>query len=91
MVLTHAEQQVTAYPTQAYTTTRLLVGTCLPAVECLKDGLTQIGATGFFKAKPKLQIEAKEMAEGGLSEVEQRCLQELGLAAGALKVELLLT
>jgi hypothetical protein len=87
MVLVHGGQNITVHPAQPYTTTRLLVGTFLPAVDCLKDGLKKIGATGLFKSKPILHIQACEMAEGGLSEVEQRCLIEMGFAAGARKVE----
>jgi hypothetical protein len=87
MVLIHGGKNITVQPSQPYTTTRLLVGTFLPAVDCLKGGLKQIGATGIFKSKPILYIQAQEMTEGGLSEVEQRCLNELGFAAGARKVE----
>ncbi|GAB2902420.1 hypothetical protein GCM10027180_35900 [Microbulbifer echini] len=82
-------QNVVVKPIQPYTTTRLLVGTFLLAVECLKGGLKEIGATGLFKPKPILHLEAKEMSEGGLSEVEQRCLGEMAYAAGARKVEFL--
>ncbi|MCO1336785.1 hypothetical protein MO867_20875, partial [Microbulbifer sp. OS29] len=87
MVLIHRGENVTVEPIQPYTTTRLLVGTFLPAVECLKSGLREIGATGLFKSKPILHLEVKEMSEGGLSEVEQRCLNEMAYAAGARKVE----
>jgi hypothetical protein len=71
-----------------FTTTRLLVGTFMPAVECLKEGLAKIGATGFLKGKPKLLILPQIMSEGGLSEIEERCLLEVGLSAGAGKAEI---
>lgn len=87
MVISYKQKTVTVYPKEPYSTSRLLVGTFSPAEECLKDGLQQIGAVGLFKLiKPTLNIKAKELCEGGLSEVEQRCLNELGFASGARKV-----
>lgn len=88
MVLIHGSRSITARPIEPYCTTRLLVGTYFPAVECLKEGLKQIGATGFFKSKPMLHLQPREMIEGGLSEVEQRFLNEMAFAAGARKVEI---
>jgi hypothetical protein len=87
MVLVHGGQNFTVNPDEPYTTTRLLVGTFLPAVGCLKEGLKKMGAIGLFKSKPVLHLDVREMSEGGLSEVEQRCLTEMGFAAGARKVE----
>lgn len=87
MVLTEATKVVTVRPHRPYVTRRLLVGSFDPAVDCLKQGLAELGAVGLFKSKPKLQIHAREMSEDGLSEVEQRCLTELGYAAGAGKVD----
>jgi rod shape-determining protein MreB and related proteins len=65
-----------------------LVGSFLPAVECLKAGLSKVGATGFLKGKPKLLILPQAMTEGGLSEIEERCLLEVALSAGAGKAEI---
>ncbi|MCQ4265566.1 hypothetical protein NAU80_22300, partial [Pseudomonas stutzeri] len=87
MVLTVNGKTITVEPTTPFTTTRLLVGTFMPAVECLKEGLSKVGATGIFKGKPKLLILPMAMAENGLSEVEERCLLEVGHSAGAGKVE----
>ena len=87
MILSQGANIATVHPSQPYTTTRLLVGTFEPAVFCLKEGLKKIGATGFLKKSPRLLISPQEMCEGGLSEVETRCLTEMGLAAGARKVE----
>ena len=87
MVLLHGSIVATVHPKIPYSIRRLLVGTFDPAVSCLKEGLKEIGATGFFKSSPRLFIEPKEMCEGGLSEVELRCLTEMGLAAGARAVE----
>lgn len=87
IVLSSEGNTVTVLPESPFTTTRLLVGTFMPAVTCMKKGLIQIGAGGFFKTKPKLIIIPRAMTEGGLSEVEERCLLELGLSSGANKVE----
>ncbi len=87
MVLRSSKNSVTIKPETSYVTTRLLVGTFQPAVVCLKSGLEQLGAFGFFTSKPTLTIYPKELVEGGLSEVEERCLMEMGYSAGAKKVE----
>jgi len=86
--LTMNGNRITTYPDEPFTTTRLLVGTFMPAVTCLKKGLKEIGATGLLRlSRPTLRIYAREMCEGGLSEVEERCLLEVGHTAGAAKVK----
>ncbi len=87
IVLTANEKIVTVLPAEPFTTTRMLVGTFMPAVDCMKDGLSKVGATGFFKKKPLLLIYPRIMTEGGLSEIEERSLLEVGHSAGAGKVE----
>ncbi|WP_229800805.1 hypothetical protein [Vreelandella hamiltonii] len=87
IVFTANNNTVVVEPKEPFTTTRLLVGTFMPAVECMKEGLAKVGAKGLFKRKPKLLIYPRAMTEGGLSEVEERCLLEVGHAAGAGKVE----
>lgn len=42
----------------------------------------------FLNAAPKLLIQPLERLEGGLSQVEQRILMELGMGAGARKLAL---
>lgn len=91
MVLTANGNTVNVEPSKPFTSTRLLVGTFMPAVECLKEGLSKVGATGFLKEKPKLLILPQAMTEGGLSEIEERCLLEVGLSAGAGKAEIRIT
>lgn len=87
MILVCGDKNLSVCPIEPYSTIRLLVGTFMPAVECLKGGLKQIGATGLFKSKPTLHIKACDLTEGGLSEIEKRCLHDVGLSAGAGKVE----
>ncbi|MFT5709054.1 MAG: rod shape-determining protein MreB [Oceanospirillaceae bacterium] len=88
IVLSANGNTVTVLPDMPFTTTRMLVGTFMPAVNCMKEGLSKLGATGFLKMKPKLIIYPKAMIEGGLSEIEERCLLEIGHCAGAAKVEI---
>ncbi len=88
IVLSADGKTVTILPVIPFTTTRMLVGTFMPAVDCMKEGLTKIGATGLFKKKPKLLIYPQTMTEGGLSEIEESCLLEVGHSAGAGKVEI---
>ena len=90
MVLKTEGKSITVKPEEQYYSSRLLVGTFQPAVNCLKKGLEEIGSSGFFSPKPTLTICAKEMADGGLSEIEERCFQELGHTVGAKKVEVTL-
>ncbi len=79
-------KSATVRPPVPYVGRRILVGSFQPAVDCLRDALNEIGAAGILK-KPALRIQAMEMNEGGLSEVEERCLREVGLAVGARSVE----
>lgn len=90
MILISEGKAITVYPPKPYTTTRLIVGTFMPAVICLKSGLKQLGASPWypFSRSPKLQLKIKEMADGGLSQVEERCLIEMGKQAGTGKLKL---
>lgn len=90
IVLTMDGKTIDSYPDEPFTTTRLIVGTFMPAVNCLKKGLKELGAAGFLKlSRPTLQIYAREMCEDGLSEVEERCLLEVGHSAMAAKVKVI--
>jgi hypothetical protein len=80
-------KSATVRPSVPYAGQRILVGSFQPAVDCLRQALEAIGASGALKRKPALQIQAMEMNEGGLSEVEEQCLREVGLTVGARSVE----
>ncbi|GGY82671.1 hypothetical protein GCM10011613_29390 [Cellvibrio zantedeschiae] len=75
-------------PDTSFTTSRLLVGTFAPAVQCLKQAIKSSKSTSWLGASPCLLIQPMEMNEGGLSEIEDRVFRELGLGAGARKVVL---
>jgi hypothetical protein len=71
-----------------FTTTRLLVGEFEQAATVLKKAIAQVysGENKLFLPSPIVIIQPMAMSEGGLSPVEERCLQELALSAGARKV-----
>ena len=69
-----------------FTTTRLLVGRFGAAELALKKAFKQVFAGRLFAVSPQVVIQPMEMAEGGLSEIEDRVLRELAIAAGARKV-----
>lgn len=73
-------------PDIAFTTTRLLIGTFTPAVQCLMRALRSSTSNSWFKSKPVLLLQPMEMHDGGLSEIEDRVLRECALGAGARKV-----
>jgi hypothetical protein len=75
----------TVVASKPFTTTRLLVGQFVAASEILKGALGQIGEGRFLALSPSVVIHPTEMVDGGLSEVEERTLQELAIAAGARK------
>jgi hypothetical protein len=69
---------------------RLLVADFAAAQQLLQRGLNQILPKRFLRIrrKPQLLIQPLEHLEGGLSQVEERILLELGLGCGARKVRL---
>ena len=70
-----------------FSTQRLLVGEFRVAEDLLKRAVKEVSRRGFFSVGPHVVIHPMEMVEGGLSEVEQRLLQEFAIgAARASKV-----
>ncbi len=76
-------------PTSPFTTERLLVGDFASAEECLKRAFKEMRVRSFFGlVYPDVLMCQKEMHEGGLSLVERRVLNELGMSAGGKRVEI---
>jgi len=73
-------------PDTPFTSTRLLVGNFAPAMQCLKQAIKSSQSNSWLSGGIRLLIQPMEMYEGGLCEVEERVLRELGLGAGARKV-----
>lgn len=71
-----------------FTTTRLLVGEFKVAEELLTRLVKEVKSSGLFSTQPRLLIQPLEMTEGGLAQVEERVLLELGAGAGARHVKL---
>jgi len=69
-----------------FTTTRLLVGQFEVAESLLRKAIQEIGSGGLFKVSPVVVIHPMEMAEGCLSEVEERVYRELAMSTGARSV-----
>ncbi len=63
---------------------RMLVGNFTMAQECLKSALSEARGSGFALTTQVL-IHPLEKLEGGLTQVEERLLQELALGARASK------
>lgn len=69
---------------------RLLVADFAAAEHLLQRAIGQLLPTRFMRLSlpPQLLIQPLERLEGGLSQVEERILLELGLGSGARKVRL---
>lgn len=92
MVLDNGTKQITVYPEPPYSSNRLLVGSFSAAEMCLKKALKQLNTKKWYQLRPNpnIDIHVKEMADDGLSEVEERVLLELGKRTGARKVDIIL-
>lgn len=67
---------------------RMLVGHFQLAEKLLQAGLKKAYAGSFLPPRPVLIMHPKEMLEGGLTDIEERVLRELGLGAGAREVKI---
>ena len=75
----------TAVALTPFTTTRLLIGQFVAAEEALKAALKQIATGRLFTPAHSVVMHPLAMVEGGLSEIEERTLQEVAIGAGAGK------
>ena len=69
-----------------FSSNRMLVGNFTNATSLLKNEVKKNIKRSWFTPSPLILIHAAEMAEGGLSEVEERAIRELAAEAGARKV-----
>ena len=76
-------KKVSVVAEKPFTTTRLLVGQFTEAERALKEGMKQFQEGNWLSFNPVMLIQPMEKAERGLSQVEERILQELALGAGA--------
>lgn len=73
---------------EAFSTTRLLVGDFHPAEKCLSELLRELLGGPMRYVAPRVVIHQTEMAENGLSPVEERVLLELAYGAGAYTAQI---
>ena len=78
-------QEAQGIPEVPFSTTRLLVGHFESAERTLKSAIAQVGGSSFL-VSPNVLMHPLEMAEGGLSQIEERVFHELAVGAGAKKV-----
>ena len=80
------KKEVTVSALEPFTTQRLLVGEFSTAKRYLEQGVKKVYEGRWFSVAPVMVIQALEMTEGGLSEVEERILRELAVSVGARRV-----
>lgn len=68
---------------EPFTSDRLLIGNFDSAERTLKTGLKKVYQRSFLLVSPFVVIHPLENIDGGLSQVEERLLIELSMAAGA--------
>ena len=80
MVVSNGIQEVEVRSSAPFSTERLLVGNFDSAWACAETAEKKLSIKGWFKNKPTVVVEPKEMIEGGLCQVEERVLMELACA-----------
>lgn len=90
LVLRHLQKNLDleARADPPYTTPRLLVGQFDTADRLLKDTFRHILHKTWLSPSPLILMHPMEMVEGGLSQVEERVIHELGYGVGGNKVVL---
>lgn len=66
---------------------RMVIGDFAVAEALLQAGVKEIWPRRLLQTRPELIFHPREIIEGGLTTIEERVLQELGLGAGAMQVK----
>jgi rod shape-determining protein MreB len=90
MEVINLKDGTTAIGVMPFTTHRLLVGELAVAAELLRKLLKEVKAGGLLAKPVRMLIQPLALVEGGLSSVEERVLLELGAAARARDVRIVL-
>ena len=69
-----------------FTTERMLVGNFTAAEQTLKAAVKEVVTGRIIRTRPRVLIQPLELIEGGLSQIEERALYELGIGAGGSRV-----
>lgn len=90
--LRHIEsaKEIDVNAAEPYTSQRLLVGNFAVAETLLRKALKEFIGGKLFALSPTMLIHPMEKIDGGLSQIEERALLELGLGAGARKTKVYL-
>lgn len=72
----------------AFSHPRSLIGQFVEGQQALTRALAKAYPTKLLTRRPRMVIHAKELIEGGLTQIEERALMEMGLGAGAVKVKI---
>jgi len=67
---------------------RSLIGQFQEGELALARALAKAYPTKLLTRRPRMVIHAKELLDGGLTQIEERALMEMGLGAGAMKVKI---
>lgn len=76
---------VEKHSSNSFSHPRVLIGNFTEADLIIKSALSEVKSTGFLKVMYVL-IQPMEKNEGGLTQIENRVLQELAIGAGATTV-----
>ena len=76
----------TVLAAKPFSSNRMLVANFTNATALLRNEIKKNIKKSWFTPSPLILIHAAEMAEGGLSEVEERAIRELAADAGARKI-----
>jgi len=80
------DKEVSVSASKPFTTDRLLIGNFDSAEKTLKSGIKKVYKRSFLLVSPFVVIQPLDKIDGGLSQVEERLLTELSMAAGAQNV-----
>jgi len=80
------EKEATFNSEQPFSTNRQLIGQFELAKKLLKRAVKEISKGSIFAPSPEVLIQPLELIEEGLSQVEERALEEVAIGAGASKV-----
>lgn len=79
------ESFIVIKPSKPFTTERLLIGEFSEAESALKEGMKKLHYGRWAATSPIVVIHPMDKTNGGLSQVEERVLQEVAAGAGARK------
>jgi rod shape-determining protein MreB len=80
-------QTVDRMAPQAFSHPRTLLGNFTNAESFLRTLVAEVTGSSLFRVKPHILLHPLERVDGGLTQIEERAFQELGIGAGAATVK----